>query len=307
MTDLPTATLGRTGLRVTKLGFGAMELRGTRSGTAERARDVLDAVLTAGINFIDTSPDYGISEELIGEHLSERRSEFILASKCGCPVNPPPGQRPAHVFTPENIRAGVEQSLRRMKTDYLDIVQVHASPPRSVLEKEGAVDALRALQGEGKVRFLGMSGTLPHLEDHIAMGVFDVFQIPYSALEREHEQVISAAARAGAGIIIRGGVARGAPAENLKLERIPEFWREIAETRRDLWTRANLDGLLEDGGRMQFILRFTLTHPDLHTTIVGTLNPRHLADNLAAIRAGPLPEGVYTEAKRRLAEAAAGA
>lgn len=309
MTDLPTATLGRTGLRVTTLGFGAMELRGTRPGTADRARDVLDAVLAAGINFIDTSPDYGISEELIGEHLSERRSEFILASKCGCPVNqppPPPGQRPAHVFTPENIRAGVEQSLRRMKTDHLDIVQVHASPPRSVLEKEGAVEALRALQREGKVRFLGMSGTLPHLEDHIAMGVFDVFQIPYSALEREHEEVIPTAARAGAGIIIRGGVARGAPAESLRLERIPELWREIAERRRDLWTRAKLDDLLEDGGRMQFMLRFTLTHPDLHTTIVGTLNPRHLADNLAAVRAGPLPESVYTEAKRRLSEAAAG-
>jgi len=107
MSGLPTATLGRTGLEVTKLGYGAMELRGAdRAAEAGTAGEILNAVLDAGVNFIDTSPDYGVSEELIGEHISNRRDEFFLASKCGCPVNQPPpaeGQRPPHVFTPENI------------------------------------------------------------------------------------------------------------------------------------------------------------------------------------------------------------
>ena len=71
------------------------------------------------------------------------------------------------------------------------------------------MEELNALRREGKIRFLGMSGTLPHLPDHIAMGVFDAFQIPYSLLEREHEQLITDAANAGSGTIIRGGVARG--------------------------------------------------------------------------------------------------
>ena len=73
---------------------------------------------------------------------------------------------------------------------------------------------LLALRDEGKVRFIGMSGILPNLPDHIAMGVFEVFQIPYSALQRDHEDLITAAAAAGAGTLIRGGAARGTASED---------------------------------------------------------------------------------------------
>src|SRR5207248_2680981 len=133
---------------------------------------------------IDTSIDYGLSEERIGRYISHRRAEYYLASKCGCLVGAPPaprGQRGAHVFTRDNVVAGVQQSLTRMKTDYLDVVQFHASPSRQTLEEHGALDALLELREAGKVRFIGMSGSLPHLIDHIAGGVFDVFQIPYAA------------------------------------------------------------------------------------------------------------------------------
>ena len=98
----------------------------------------------------------------------------------------------------------------RMKTDHLDVVQFHSSPSRQTLEEHGGLEALLELKEAGKVRFIGMSGTLPHLSDHIAMGVFDVFQIPYSAVEREHEAAIASAAQKGAGIVIRGGAAKGA-------------------------------------------------------------------------------------------------
>ena len=314
MSDLPTATLGRTGLEVTKLGYGAMELRGRR-GPIGRAVDPADAtrllnqVLDAGINFIDTSPDYGDSEEIIGKSISDRREEFFLASKCGCPVNQPaprPGERPAHLFTRENVRAGVEQSLRRMKTDRLDLVQFHISPTRGVLENNGSVEELELLQQEGKVRFIGMSGTLPNLVDHIEMGVFDAFQIPYSAVEREHEEWITNAARAGAGTVVRGGVARGIPAgRSLNLERLPERFRNAFKRRRDLWAQAKLDDLLGDMSTMEFMLRFTMTHPDMSTTIVGTANAEHLDENVRAARRGPLPGDVYEQARRRLDEAAA--
>ena len=116
MSELPKSTLGRTGLEVTRLGYGAMELRGTDHFprlSASEASAILNAVLDNGINYIDTSPDYGYSEELIGRHIAHRRDEFILASKCGCPVEPPDvahSNRKPHSFTRENIRAGVEQS-----------------------------------------------------------------------------------------------------------------------------------------------------------------------------------------------------
>jgi aryl-alcohol dehydrogenase-like predicted oxidoreductase len=307
MNDIPTSVLGRTGETVTKLAYGAMELRGAVPGmggrevTAEQANTILNAVLDAGITLIDTSPDYGRSEELIGEFISNRRSEFFLSSKCGCPINPPPGERPPHVFTRQNVRAAVEQSLKRMMTDHIDLVQFHISPSRAELEANDSVAELAELRAEGKIRFIGMSGVLPNLTDHIAMGVFDAFQIPYSALEREHETSIHDAAEAGAGTIVRGGVARGIPVSApAALERLPERFRQTYAKRRDLWDVAELDGVLDGMPRMEFMLRFTISHPQMTTTIVGTANPRHLADNVAAAKKGPLPADQVAEAKRRL-------
>ncbi len=148
MTELPKRELGRTGLEVTMLGYGAMELRGaprTRDISEAQAETILNAVLDSGINYIDTSIDYGLSEERIGRYIGHRRDEYYLASKCGCLVGAPPaprGDRSPHVFTPENIVAGVEQSLRRMQTDHLDVVQFHSSPSQQTLQDNGAVDAL---------------------------------------------------------------------------------------------------------------------------------------------------------------------
>lgn len=305
MTDIPMRTLGRTGLNVTTLGFGAMELRGLPRGpeiSDEDAATVLNAVLDAGINYIDTSPDYGRSEEHIGQAIANRRHEYFLASKCGCLVGSTPaaaGQPNPHVFTAENVRAGVEQSLRRMNTDYLDLVQFHASPSPDTLRKEGALDALLELQREGKVRFVGMSGTLPHLPEQVEMDVFDGFQIPYSALQRDHEDAIAQASAAGAGIIIRGGVARGAPTDWDRRQN----YMVPAAVARDRWEHAHLDDLLDGMSRMEFTLRFTLSNADLDTTIVGTRNLDHLKANVEAAKKGALSTAVMDEAKRRLAEA----
>jgi len=300
MPDLPKRTLGRTGMDVTTLGYGAMELRGAPRGrdvSDEQAERILNVVLDAGINFIDTSIDYGVAEERIGRFISHRRSEFFLASKCGCLAGdllnnaPPPsanGRQP-HVYTKENIVTGVEQSLRRMKTDYLDLVQFHGSPSKAQLEEHGGLAALQDLQRQGKVRFIGISGTVPNLDEQINMGVFDSFQIPYSALERTHETLIEKASAAGAGIVIRGGAAKGGPGKEQG-----DSW--------DVWQQVRIDDLVGDMSRQEFVLRFTISHPDLDTTIVGTINPDHLQDNVTALLAGPLPADVYTEAKLRLAQ-----
>ena len=124
------------------------------------------------------------------------------------------------------------------------------------------------------------------------MGVFDVFQVPYSAMEREHEAIIAAAAAAGSGIVIRGGAAKGAPAEGKQ-----------AGLQWERWQAAKLEDLLGDMTPIEFILRFTFTNPDLDTTIVGTANPAHLRANVEVLRQGPLPADLYAEAKRRLAVA----
>ena len=302
---ITTRTLGRTGADVTILSYGAMELRGQPRGpeiTDEDADRLLNAVLDGGINLIDTSPDYGRSEELIGTYLSGRRDEFFLASKCGCPLNPPADATPpyAHDYTPGNVRADVEQSLRRLRTDRLDLVQVHMSPSRATLAEDHTVETLQELQAEGKLRFIGMSGILPNLPDHLAMGVFDVFQIPYSAVQRDHEELITEAADAGAGTFIRGGAARGAASED-KNWQVGPLSQQAGLGQRN-WETSGIASLVREAGltSMEFVLRFTLSHPGLSTTIVGTANPAHLASNIAIAEQGPLPADLYDQAKKLL-------
>ena len=302
--SIPTRTLGRTGEDVTILGFGAMELRGQPRGpeiSDEDAGRLLNSVLDLGINLIDTSIDYGRSEELIGQFIVDRRGEYFLASKCGCLIGEPPaGSTPPypHDYSPANLRAGIEQSLTRLKTDHLDLLQVHISPSQAQMESDGTIETMQALQDEGKVRFLGMSGTLPHLADHIEMGVFDVFQIPYSALQREHEALIGDAVEAGAGTLIRGGAARGAPAEDKGWSTSPIGLADGEGQRR--WELSGIEDLLGDMSRLEFVLRFTLSHPGLSSTIVGTSKIGHLDSNVAIAEKGPLPSDLYEEAKRRL-------
>ena len=276
---LPTATLGRTGLEVTRLGFGAGH---RRAMTDEEMNAQLNAVLDAGINFIDTANDYGNSEEMIGRFLRHRRDEFILATKCGCHPD-------GHIWTRKNLFRGLHQSLKRLRVDSVDIMQLH-NPTVAQCEQGELVQALQDMRDQGKVRWIGMSTTLPHLPTYLAWDVFDVYQIPYSALERDHEDWLTKTAQAGAGTIIRGGVALGKPGVGLGQS---DRWQAFNE--------AGLDELKQSGeSDTSFVLRYTLTHPDVHTNIVGTTNPAHLAENAQATLAGPLSQDVYAEARKRL-------
>jgi aryl-alcohol dehydrogenase-like predicted oxidoreductase len=303
---IPTRTLGRTGVEVSILGYGAMELRGKPRGpeiTDVEAERVLAAVLDAGINLIDTSIDYGRSEELIGRYIGSRRDEYFLASKCGCLLSPPAGGTPPypHDFSAANVRAGVEQSLRRLRTDRLDLVQVHTSPSVEKMRAGDTIEEMERLRDEGKIRFLGMSGTLPELPDHIELGVFDVFQIPYSLFQRSHEELVTRAADAGAGVLIRGGAARGTAADDKNWSVQPLSGADGPAE--DIWSNAGLDELLDGMSRHEFVLRFTLGNPALSSTIVGTSSVEHVHSNVEIASRGPLPDELVAEARRRLTEA----
>jgi aryl-alcohol dehydrogenase-like predicted oxidoreductase len=290
-----TRQLGRTGLNVTRLGFGAMEVRGERIWdgrpvTDEQAATILEAVVDAGITFIDTANDYGRSEAYLGQFLADRRDQFALATKCGCTMVPAGDHdETPHSWHRDHLLANIDDSLTKLRTDHVDLLQLHNPDVRDA-EQHHVVDTLREIKESGKATHIGISATSPHLATYIEWGVFEAFQIPYSAMERRHENLITAAHEAGAGTIVRGGVARGEPGQGLGSQ---DAWA--------LWERANLDDLLDEGeSRTAWQLRFTLSHPAVDTIIAGTLNPKHLAENVAAAEAGPLPEDVYAEAKRRL-------
>jgi aryl-alcohol dehydrogenase-like predicted oxidoreductase len=151
-----TRPLGRTGTDVTILGYGAMELRGQPRGPEiadDDAGRLLNDVLDSGVNLIDTSIDYGRSEQLTGRYLGHRREEYFLASKCGCLLGEPPaGATPPfpHDYREANIRAGIEQSLRRLQTDRLDLLQVHISPSRAQLAADHTIETMTSLRDEGR-------------------------------------------------------------------------------------------------------------------------------------------------------------
>ena len=288
--------LGRTGLEVSQVGYGSMGLRGphtwgVRVVSDEDADRFLNLVLDSGINFIDTAPDYGVSEKRIGDALKDRRDEFILATKCGCDYTQHDDHiEIVHTWTPDVVKRNVETSLARLQTDRIDLLQFHGGDART-LQTSGLIDQLLRLKEEGTIGAIGSSSSLPHLPDMIGLGVFDTFQIPYSCLAPRHHDLISRAAESGAGIIIRGGIAHGGP--DAVIER-PAL--------NDVWTRARLEEILPDGvSKAQLILRYTLSHPHCDTCIVGTCDPAHLRENLAAAEMGPLPDDLYAEVTSRVA------
>ena len=287
--------LGRTGLLVTQLGYGSMGLRGPRTWgvrvVSDSEADVfLNAVLDAGINFIDTAPDYGVSEERIGQFIASRRSEYILATKCGCDYQQHDDHLEViHTWTRDVLLRNLETSLERMQTDYIDLMQYHGGDAETI-KCAGLVETLMEFKSQGLIRFIGSSNSIPNLQGMIELDVFDTFQIPYSCLAPSHHDLITAAADTGAGIIIRGGIAHGGPDAEIQRPAL-----------NDAWTAAGLDDLLsEEMNRAELILRYTLSHPHCHTTIVGTCNHDHLAENVRTLDKGPLPADVYQEVTNRV-------
>jgi aryl-alcohol dehydrogenase-like predicted oxidoreductase len=301
VTTLEQRRLGDTGPLVSALGFGAMELRGTphrnpRPLEESVAAEVLNTVLDEGITFIDTSVDYALSEERIGTHLGHRRDEYVLASKAGCPLDfapdAPPGKPLPHDYSPANIRAGVEQSLRRLRTDRLDLLQLHISPSLEIIRRDRVLETLTALRDEGKILAFGVSSTLPSFDDHLGISDFAAFQVPFSALERELESRIELAGRRGFGIVVRGGLAQAGKRE-----------KRTPDGRSVTWEDTGLDDLRDGESVQGFLLRYALTTPGVTTVIAGTADPQHVRDNAEAARRGPLPADVYAEAQRRLDDA----
>jgi aryl-alcohol dehydrogenase-like predicted oxidoreductase len=239
---------------------------------------------------------------LIGKALAHRRDDFILASKCACQVGVDAshdgGEK--HTYTGENVVAGVEQSLRRLKTSHLDVVQVHGNPTRKELEDGGVIDALLRLQKAGAVRQLGISSRLPLLAEFVEVDYFTVIQVPYSALQRQNEDAIAALRRAGKAVVARGVTARGAPGKQWTTRPIGTADGEA----HGLWQRAGLgelvDGLLGGMSPIEFMIRFALTNDDIDVALVATTDASHLASDVAYASKGPLDLPVYRAACEHL-------
>jgi aryl-alcohol dehydrogenase-like predicted oxidoreductase len=289
------ATLGNTGLRVSRLGIGLSEI-GYELSIAEEATAarLLNIALDGGVNFLDTSACYDISEELIGRTIAHRRQEYILATKCGHPWAGYPGQ----AWTARIVRESIDRSLVRLKTETIDLVQLH-SCELDVLEQGDVIHALQQAKQAGKTRFIGYSGDNEAARWAVESGHFDTLQTSFNVVDQHARTNLFPAAEArGLGVIVKRPVANGA----WGVESSPSRYAD------PYFARANTmlaQGPIPDtpAHPIALALGFALAYPQVHTAIVGTRNPRHMQANLNWLDSElPVHPEAVTEIARRFDE-----
>ncbi|MFZ1375308.1 MAG: aldo/keto reductase [Geothrix sp.] len=266
---------GRTGLKVSPLGFGAMHLNDGRVTESEAAH-LLNAVLDLGVNLIDTARGYGLSEERIGRHLAHRRQEFLLSTKVGYGIPGVPD------WTGPCIKAGVEAALRRLRCERLDIVHLH-SCPLAILERGEVIEALEACARVGTVGVVAYSGDNAELDFATFSGRFGSVQTSISLCDQGNlDQRLPTLQALGLGVIAKRPIAGAVWDQPLRPEAQAEgqYW--------DRWQTMGLGAPPEAHTWNELALRFTAHWPGVASSIVGTRSLEHFKENLAWIEKGPL-------------------
>ena len=286
---MDTISFGGTGLPTTPVGFGGapFALLGTPAAETDA---LLGALLDLGVGLLDTAACYGggDSEESIGRAIGARRSEYTLVSKCGHRVDEADGEE----WSPALIAASVDRSLSRMRTDRVDVMLLH-SCPLEILERGEALDALRRARDAGKIRFLGYSGDNEAATYAARQPDVAVIETSISIADQCNiDGVLQVARERNLGVLAKRPIANAAWKE---AEQQPGFYGDYASVYHGRLAAMGTTpaDLGYDGDPAaawpEIALRFTLAQPGLHTAIVGTTNPAHVAANVAATEKGPLP------------------
>jgi hypothetical protein len=285
--------LGKTDMVTSALGFGGSEIGYQRVSSRTVAR-LLGSALDAGLNVIDTAECYEDSEVLIGQALGPRRREFYLFTKCGHAR----GWGRAD-WRPAPLLASIERSLRRLETDYLDLIQLH-SCTLDELRQGDAIAALERARERGWARYIGYSGDGAAARYAVECGRFDTLQTSVSIADQEALELTLPPARARQmGVIAKRPLANAA-------------WRHARKPAepyyQTYWSRlGTLDyPFLRDAPdtAVATALRFTLSVPGVHTAIVGTTKPGRWQQNAALLEAGALPPGEFERIRARWREVA---
>ena len=294
---MQTVELGRTGLRVSKLGLGGLFVASFVT-EIDTAKEAVRTALDLGINYIDTAPTYGNSEEGLGKALEGEERPFILSTKLGGrPV-------PFDARDKKALRNSFEESLRLLKRDSVDLLMVH-EPDRpgqydwwtDWQDLNGPVlELLDELKKEGLVKCTGIGGTTTSEMAHLCRsGKFDVVltAFNYSLLWREAAlEVIPAAKEQKMGIIVGSALQQGALSRRYD-EAINDpgvYW--LSKPRKEQFRK--LYAFLDECGipLPELALRFVISNPDVHTVLMGARSAGEVRQNAAAVEKGPLSEEV---------------
>ncbi|MCL1856538.1 MAG: aldo/keto reductase [Kiritimatiellaeota bacterium] len=291
-------TLGKTGLSVSRLGFGALFVASVTQGDAGEAHRAIRRARECGVNFFDTAPGYGDSEKVLGEGLcGVERDGIIVETKLGGRPQP---------FLPQDrdgLMRSIEESLKNLKSDRIDLVLIH-EPDRADQynwwtdwEKvEGPVlDVLAELKRQGVIKYTGLGGTgTTHLAHLVRSGKFDVVlsAFNYSLLYREAAlEVFPAAKATGTGIILGSPLQQGATAARFDAVMAnPPSWmsRMRVEQFKALYRFLDdIDMPIHEAG-----LRFVLSNADVDCVLMGSRDVGEVEANVAAVEKGALPKDV---------------
>jgi aryl-alcohol dehydrogenase-like predicted oxidoreductase len=282
--------LGRTDLMVGEIGFGALEVGrdwGIRVGDDFGRPDESDAIRTlnaaldAGITFIDTAPAYELSEERIGKAISHRRDEFILATKVG--ERRDDGEDSLYDYSAAATSAFIERSLTRLKTDVIDLIQIH-SAPIEVIDQGETLGALLEAKAQGKVRYVGMTGSVEAAIEAVKDEGYDTVQVSYNICDREAEQELFPLCREnGVGVIIKDGLAAGrltSKAEALPDDRKVDRDRAERLTERFATGDWHPDHLIPALSLADVALRWLLANDAVSSVIAGSRKIENITKNV---------------------------
>jgi aryl-alcohol dehydrogenase-like predicted oxidoreductase len=277
-----TRRLGRTGLMVSEIGLGALEIgrdwgivaHDLHKPRADQAIRVLERAVELGINLVDSARAYVLSEQRIGQALASgrlKREQIILATKAGEHFGEKRGSE--YDYSYKAILLSLEESLELLNTPYVDLMQIHSAP----LEVVRSGEAMRALQdarAAGKCRFVGASFDDDQAcLEAIASGDYDTIQINYNLLERTGaERLIAAAARADVGVLVKQPLARGLLTSKV-VHASPRERKQVAPY---LFLERQGQTLAEGA------LRFVLSNPGVHSVLCGSKRVEHLVSNARA-------------------------
>jgi aryl-alcohol dehydrogenase-like predicted oxidoreductase len=285
--------LGKTDMQVSVLGFGGAEI-GFEGVAADVAARLLADALDAGLNVIDTAECYVNSEELIGQVAAGRRKDFYLFTKCGHP-----GGMGTEDWSKEGILQSVQRSLKRLRTDRLDLVQLH-SCSLDTLRKGEVIEALEEARRRGYTRYIGYSGDGQAARYAIESGRFDVLQTSVSIADQEAlDLTLPPARERDIGVIAKRPLANAVWRNPNKPDNAyyQPYWERLQKLQYD-FTKAGGTAAVSTA------LRFTLSAPGVDVAIVGTTKLGRWRENAALLEAGPLPAAEFERIRTRWREVA---
>lgn len=286
-------TLGRTGLAVSVLGFGALEIgrnwpywRQDKDDfsrpTEADAIKVIHKAMDVGINFFDTAPAYQDSEEILGKAFKGMRKEVLIGTKCGEWFD---GKNSVYDYSYAETKKFIDNSLRLLQTDYIDLLQIH-SASADVIRRGETLAAMKEAQQRGKVRFIGLS---TDFVDAAQMAIesceYDSLQVSYNCINSEiMKNIFPSAQEKNLGIIIKDGMARGKLSPKYADVTTPEE-RTIIERIKSIADKHQMS-------LPELAVRFVISHSAVSSVIIGTKKIDNLLANSASVANGALPQEI---------------